>query len=91
MYEKYKKNIARLGKKWEELNFSEKIYWNTIYLIIMIIMSAIVPVLMIIKLILGGVQSEILHRERRKPLSNSGRSWDRNFPGGYVPGSRSRD
>ena len=90
MYEKYKKNIARLGKKWEELNFSERLYWNTIYLIIMIIMSALLPILMIIKII-GGVTNEILHREGRKPLFNSGREWERDFPGRYVPGSRRRD
>ena len=90
MYEKYKKNIARLGKKWEELNFSEKLYWNTIYLIIMIIMSAIVPILMIIKII-GGVTNEILRGKRRESLRSNRREWERDFPGGYVPGSRRRD
>lgn len=89
MYEKYRENIARLGKKWDELNFSERLYWNTIYLIIMIIMSAIVPILMIIKII-GGVTNEILRGKRREPLSDSGREWERDFPGGYVPGSGRR-
>ena len=90
MYEKYKENIARLGKKWEELNFSERLYWNTIYLIIMAVMAVITPIILIIQMT-RREKNEILHRERRKPLSNSGRSWDRNFPGGYVPGSRRRD
>lgn len=90
MYEKYRENIARLGKKWEELNFSERLYWNTIYLIIMIIMSAIVPVLMIIKII-GGITNEILHRERKSSVRSVRREMERDFQRRYPARGRGTD
>ncbi len=90
MYEKYKENIARLGKKWEELNFSERLYWNTIYLIIMAVMAVITPIILIIQMT-RREKNEILHRERKASVRSVRREMERDFPGGYVPGSRGTD
>ena len=90
MYEKYKENVARLGKQWQELNFSERIYWNVVYLIIMAVMAVITPIILIIQMI-RREKNGVLHRKTEPGVRSVRRGMERDFQGRHSTRGRGTD
>lgn len=90
MYEKYKENVARLGKQWHELNFSEKIYWNIVYLIIMAVMAVITPIILIIQMT-RREKNGVLHRKTEPGVRSVRREMERDFQRRYPARGRGTD